>query len=90
MAKDILLDASGDLLFENGDLVVGDSESQEVLNILRINQGALKSDPLIGASLVRLVKANAPNVEIRKRAKLHLARDGKDYDQIKALINLDL
>lgn len=88
MNVDILLDENDDLLFANGDLVLGESVTQEVGILLRLNPGELKSDPILGAGLIRMIKSNAPKDKIKQRIKLTLQRDGKDYEQIKNLIHI--
>lgn len=88
MAKGILLDENDDLLFKNGDLALGDTELQEVSLLLRLNPGELKSDPILGAGLIRMIKSNADKRKIQQRVKLTLQRDGKDYDKIRNQINL--
>lgn len=86
--NDLLLDADDDLQIINGDFVVGHSLTQEVANILRLNQGELKFDPLLGPNMVSLINSNASAQEIETRVKLHLARDNKNYDEIKQLVTL--
>lgn len=86
--EDLLLDDTDELLIRDGDLVIGESATQEVGIILRLNQGELKSDPLIGANLIRLINSNVAEAELRRQVKLHLERDGKNYNEIKDLINL--
>jgi hypothetical protein len=86
--RDILLDDMDDLRVLGGDLVIGESYTQEVGIILRINQGEVKSDPLIGANLIRMIRTDVATDELRKQVKLHLSRDGKNYEDVKELINL--
>jgi len=88
MAKDILLADDGDLQIANGDFVVGESLDQEVQMILEMAQGELKEDPLLGADLFRMVHSNATEGDLKQRVKLHLARDGKDYDKLKERMQL--
>lgn len=84
--KDILLDEIGDLRFENGDLVIGESEMQEVGLILQSNQGEWKNDPVLGPNLVQMNKKNESKFDIEQRTKIHLTRDGKDYNRIRRKI----
>ena len=78
---DILLDATGDLEIRSGDFVVGDSLDQEVATILLLNQGQLKSDPVLGPNLIRMM--NSPNVSaIVPAIELHLKRDRKEVRSI--------
>lgn len=89
MAKDILLDDQNDLLIKDGDFVVGESLTQEVSIILRLNQGELKSDPLLGANLIRLINSAVSEDQLQTIIKMHLQRDGKDYEDIKKYIQLN-
>ncbi|MGB1307537.1 MAG: hypothetical protein ACPG6B_01405 [Oceanihabitans sp.] len=88
MGVDFLLDANDDILIANGDFVLGDSLTQDVGIILRLNQGELKSDPLLGPNLIRHINSNIDEVDLQTVVKLHLQRDGKDYEEIKKYINL--
>ncbi|MBK5213357.1 MAG: hypothetical protein JJE55_06830 [Flavobacteriaceae bacterium] len=86
---DILLDENDDLLFDaNGELVLGDCDLQEVGIIARINKGEVKSDPLLGPNLIELINANGGEAEVKQRMKIALARDGKNYDEYRDMINL--
>jgi hypothetical protein len=88
MATDILLDENDDLLFDaNGELVLGDCDLQEVGIIARINKGEVKSDPLLGPNLIELIHANAKPEEFKQRMKIALARDGKDFEEYREMIN---
>lgn len=86
--KDILLDENDKLMFANGDFAVGDSLMQEVSSILRLNQGELKQDPILGPGLIRKINSNAKQDEITDLIKKHLARDGKDWNDLKQLITI--
>jgi len=87
--NDILLDANDDLLITNGDLTIGDSVTQEIGILLRLSQGDLKSDPLLGPNLVRMINGKESKTEARTAVKLHLARDGKDYEDVKSIISIN-
>jgi len=86
--KDILLDENDDLVINGGDFVVDESYLQEVGIIIRLNTGELKSDPVLAPNLIQLVKTNAPQQEFEERVRIFLARDNKNYDDAKGLINL--
>lgn len=87
--QDILLDENNDLIIRNGDFQIGDSLSQEVSIILGLAQGELKSDPLLGPNLTLLMNSKANKTRVQTRVKLHLKRDGKDYEQIKKMIKVN-
>jgi hypothetical protein len=90
MGKDILLDADGDLAIVNGDFVLGDSELQEVETILSMMQGALKEDPIMGANLIHYEKSTLTPDAIKAKASIALQRDGKDFNQIKKGLELNV
>ena len=89
MAKAILLDDNNDILVINGSMVVGESEMQEVAVILGMQQGEQKFDPVLGPNLTQLLKTNANKFDIQQRARVHLGRDGKEYDSIKNKLMID-
>ncbi len=87
---DILLDNNDDLVIQIGDFVIEDSKWQEVGIIIRLNQGELKSDPVLGPSLIKKMKSNNSNLEIEEALRLHLKRDNKNYDELKNQIQLNI
>lgn len=86
--SDVLLDNIEELTIRGGDFVTEDSRLQEVGIILRLNQGDLKSDPLLGPNLIQMEKGLEVTTAFKERVRIHLARDGKDYNEIKTLINI--
>jgi hypothetical protein len=89
MAKDFLMDSDGNFIIENGDFVIGDSELQEVAEIIEANPGEFKEDPIIGAALVRMIRKKYSAAQIEQEIKKHLARDGKDWNDYKDKIKLN-
>lgn len=88
MEQDILLDDTDDLIIENGDFKIGESLTQDVGLIIRMNQGELKEDPLLGVNLIRMIKSSVDDEELQTKVKLHLQRDGKNYEELKDYITL--
>lgn len=86
--KGILLDDNFELVVRNGTAAIGETLIQEVHIILQMNQGELRSDPLLGPNLIYRIKGKKNEAEIRQAVKLALARDRKDYNAIKKLINI--
>lgn len=80
---DILLDAENDLIIENGDLVLGESEMQEVGLILQTVQGEWKESPITGANLMREVRGDVSGLRRERNLRIQMKLDGKDYDQVK-------
>lgn len=87
--KGILLDENGDLLISGKSLQIGKSEMQEVGLILSMNQGEQKFLPVLGPNLIQLQKSKSSKFDIEQRVRVHLAKDGKDYAQIKEKIILN-
>lgn len=90
MPNDILLDENNDLFFKNGDLVIGESEMQEVGLILQSNQGDWKDSPLTGSNLTREIRGIENKLKQERNLRIQMKLDGKDYDQIKERIKLKL
>ena len=86
MAKDLRLTDDNDLKIINGDFVIDESLMQEVGIILLMNQGELKSDPLIGANLIVKMRGIENKHKIESLIDSQLELDGKNYDDIKDLI----
>lgn len=95
----------GMLLADNGDLaikpvlekegirsgvIIGDSMMQDAYIVLGLNQGELKEDPLIGPNLLRFIRSKATKTAVIKQVRMHLERDGLDYDELKETININL
>lgn len=79
-----------DLEILGGDLRLGETTLQEVDNILISMQGNFKSAPLIGPNFQQLLNSAVSDREIKRRTKIQLALDNKNYDDIKTLISLNL
>ncbi|MEO8236409.1 MAG: hypothetical protein ABI549_13410 [Flavobacterium sp.] len=86
-AKDILLHNDNDLEVVNGDFFIGESEMQEVGIILQMNQGELKSDALIGANLVTMIRSGFNKEKIERHIATQMELDSKNFDDIKQKIS---
>lgn len=84
--RGILLDKDGDLLIQNKQMVVGDTELQEVAIILGMNQGEHKFEPVLGANLVEFLKGKHKAEDIEDRIKIQMSLDNKDYKSVKEKI----
>jgi hypothetical protein len=85
---DFVIDSENDLIIQNGDFAVRDSLTQDVAIILELAQGGLKSDPILGPNLVQMMRGIGNQERIARSVKLHLARDNKDYNNIKEMIRI--
>lgn len=82
MAKDILLDETGDLLIVNGDFVIGDSNNQEIEGLLVDVKGEVKEHPMVGADIKRLLKSREGETAALKEIKIQLQNDGFTSSQV--------
>ena len=83
MAKDILLDDTYNLQIQDGDFVIGDSQGQEVEQILMSAPGQWRQNPTIGFNIVRFAKAPSSESErFVKELVKHLQLDGKQDIEI--------
>lgn len=87
--KDILLNQENDIDIVSGDFFIGESLLQEVAIITNLKSGELKSDPILGPNIIQLLKSNVKQNEIEQRLRIHLSRDGKDYNEIKKYISVN-
>jgi len=90
MAKDILLDENNDLKITGGDFAIGESLMQEVEMILSTNQGEWKEHPVIGANLVTQIRSNTNDARLERMLRIQMKLDGKDYEQIKNKIKMNI
>jgi hypothetical protein len=90
MAKDILLDQNGDLLIVDGDLVIGNSEQQDVDLIFSSHKGEYKEHPLLGFGASRYLKKSNNNVEeFVRELELQLELNGFENPEIDVEKGLD-
>ncbi len=86
--KDIILDENNDLTFENGDLQIGDSESQHIKQLALLNKGDLKEYPLTGLGIRKyLKKTTLSHRQIIRDYKVELGADG--FTNIEVSFNAD-
>ncbi len=73
-------DAQGKIV---SGLVVGDTIDQNAIMILKLHQGNLKADPLIGVGLTKYMRGKLDRSQIESRMRVHFTRAGLDYDNYK-------
>ena len=75
--KDILLDNDFDLLIENGDFVIDNSDNQHAAIIFKAQKGEIRSAPEIGFGAARyLKKTGAAKRVFLRNLKVELEKDG--------------
>lgn len=74
---DLLLDENGDIQFDdNGELVIGDSEQQDVKLFLATRPGDWKEHPTVGVDAKRFIKSRGAKTAIANAIRSQLTADG--------------
>ena len=73
---DLLLDSQGDLKFKSNDLILGNSDNQNITDILQSVKGDYKRSPQTGLNAPIFTNSNATASDIKAQAKLQLELDG--------------
>lgn len=81
--KDILLDENNDLLIQNGDFVIGESEEQEIKCILQSVINDYKQTPELGVNLIEELNSSGSERALKQKIKLNLRMDGKGNKRFK-------
>ena len=72
----MLLGSDQDLLIENGSIVVGNSDDQNVSAIVSASKGEFKEFPALGVGIVtKLKKQNASLESLKREITVNLAAD---------------
>jgi hypothetical protein len=83
-----VLDGKGQII---SGLIVGDSIDQDAVMVLKLRQGDLKEDALLGAGLTKFERSKYNKSLIEDRIRRHFARAGIDYveykERLKFIIN---
>ena len=72
----------GDLMIADGDLVVGESDTQHIKHIILTNPGDWKKDPETGGAIRRQIN-RIDNKIYRRKLKIQLEADGWNLNQVK-------
>lgn len=85
MAKDtdILISTDIDIMFADGDFVIGDSTMQNQYLILSTHKGEWKENPFIGAGLEDMLHDEGGEAYWKHRISEELKRDGMNVGEIK-------
>lgn len=75
--KDIELDESGEIIFENADFKIADSEQQHIMHLLEIHKGGLREVPILGFGINRFLKNTSNSLtKFKRELKIELENDG--------------
>lgn len=81
-AQDFQLDEQGDLLFLNGDVVVSESDSQHIEDLITAHKGWYKEFPFLGVGLTDYLKSSGMQLELKMMIQQQLQADGFMVNQI--------
>lgn len=80
LAIKVVRDATGMILH---GVMVGSIINQEAALVLACQQGEIKEDPILGASLTKFVRGKYNASQIEQRIRTNLARVDINYDDYK-------
>lgn len=78
---DFLLDETGDLAIENGDLVVGNAENQNKALLLKLPKGAIKEKPTATVGLSNYLEGENPG-EMLREIRTRFSEDGMEVKEL--------
>ena len=82
--QDILLDATGDIAIQNGDMVIGDSKQQHISLLLRTRAGEWKQHPRTGIGLADYLNSEDP-YDLNRMIRQQLTQDGCQVDNLQTV-----
>jgi hypothetical protein len=82
MVKDIILNDSGDLSFENGDFKIGDSDQQHVILLINTYAGAWKQNPTCGVGIMQYLCSSGQGATLRRSIEVQLKADGYNVGDV--------
>tara|TARA_B110000977_G_C11000203_1_gene463495 strand:- start:947 stop:1249 length:303 start_codon:yes stop_codon:yes gene_type:complete len=81
--RDIIFSFSqNDLAIENGDFVIGNSDQQNIRNIIQSQRGQFYEQPLIGVGILDEMNSSATTQSLKNRIKTNLLLDNYEADEI--------
>jgi hypothetical protein len=80
MEQDILLDKDGDLLIENGDLVIGPCNDQCIADIISSDTGNWKEFPQVGVGIRKYLHSAGSFSELERDIRVQLAGDKRQLN----------
>lgn len=81
-AKDILLDDNFDLIIENGDFKIGNSDIQHIQLICITDLGHWKQSPLQGVGIHNYISSSGQQAALKRNISIQLAADGYKVNEV--------
>lgn len=85
--SDFLVDENGNYKVALGDLVIGPCLKQEVLAIVRANQGDYKHYPLVGCNIIMMANSQKTTADVERELRQQLTAAGIDYASVVHMID---
>jgi hypothetical protein len=76
MVKDLMIDDSGNLLFENGDFQIKSSDEQHAVLIINTRAGSWKQSPTLGVGISEYLGASSQENELKRNILIQMQSDG--------------
>lgn len=73
---DIITDENGDIQIVNGDIKIGESDSQHIEHIMIAGKGQFRQFPLIGVGIQNMINGTPNRQLLRQTIQLQLESDG--------------
>jgi hypothetical protein len=80
--KDIILDENLDLVIENGDFKISNSDMQHIELICITDVGHWKQSPLLGVGIQKYIASSGQQDALKRAINIQLASDGYKVNQI--------
>lgn len=80
--KDITLDDTLDLLIDNGDFKISDSDMQHIQLICITDLGHWKQFPLLGVGIEKYIASSGQTDALKRSINIQLAADGYKVNDI--------
>jgi hypothetical protein len=80
--KDITLDDDFDLVIENGDFKLSESDMQHIQLICITDVGHWKQSPLLGVGIMKYIASSGQQDALKRAINIQLASDGYKVNQI--------
>lgn len=80
--KDIIIDDNFDLIIENGDFKVSESDQQHIQLICITAIGSFKNAPLMGVGIEQYISSSGQSESLKRAISVQLAADGYKVNEI--------
>ncbi len=79
---DILLDSNQTIMFENGDIKIGNGLKQHIGAIMNASPGNFRNHPTLGVGIVNFIDSPQDITELEQVVRLNFEQDGYKLSQL--------